>query len=281
MAEACRKLEGMGFPMVDINMGCPVPKVVREGAGAALLKDPSKVASVVRACVQAVKIPVTIKIRSGWDDGTFTGIDVAKAAEDAGAQLITIHARKRAQFHSGVVDHKAIAAVKQAVKIPIVGNGSVVDAASALKMLDESGCDAVMVGRGCFGQPWVFREIAAAIRGEAPPPPPSIDEVAEVMRWHLERTYEVEPFRADGLTRKYVAWYLHGVPYGTFFRDRAFRSRGLAEMRALIDEFIAHKRACVGISHADRAPIPGFVADLLAKGVVPKEPPTEETCETE
>lgn len=272
MADASRKLEQMGFPLIDINMGCPVPKVIREGAGAALLKDPAKVEAIVRACASAVSIPVTVKIRSGWDGQSFTGPDVARAAEQGGAKLITIHARKRAQFHSGEVDHAAIGLVKQSVSIPIVGNGGVEDAPSALRMLRESGCDAVMVGRGCFGRPWVFREIAAAIRGDAAPPPPTIDELGEVLHWHLRRTHEVDPIRGNGLSRKYVTWYMHGVPYGTFFRDRAFRAQSQAEMTALVDEFIVHAKACVGISpHSSELPIPPFVRELMSKGVVSRD----------
>jgi nifR3 family TIM-barrel protein len=283
MAAAAARLEGLGFPLVDINMGCPVPKVVKEGAGSALLKDPAKVESIVRACADAVKVPVTVKIRAGWDGHKFTGVDVARAAEQGGAKLITIHARTREQFHQGAVDFASIAAVKKAVSIPIIGNGSVIDAASALHMLDETGCDGVMVGRGAFGKPWVFREIANAIAGEPAPPPPTLDEVADVIRWHFEATHRCEPRRANGLTRKYVAWYLRDAPWGTFFRDRAFRAKDREEMTALIDEFIAHKRACAELPENTTMPIPAFVAELLKKGHVPKagtaEDDDEETCE--
>lgn len=279
MAEAARRLEGLGFPLVDINMGCPVPKVVREGAGSALLKDPAKVERIVRACADAVSIPVTVKIRSGWNGSEFTGIDVARAAERGGAKLLTIHARKRDQFHSGAVDHAAIRAVKESVSIPVVGNGSVVCGESALKMLRESGCDAVMVGRGAFGKPWVFREIAHAIAELDPPPPPSLDEQHEVIRWHIEKTWELEPRRANGLCRKYAAWYLHDAPWSAFFRDRAFRSGSKEETLAIVDEFIALKRACASLAPGEPAPVPPFVAEALAKGAVPKEPVEEETCD--
>lgn len=276
MADAARRLQDLGFPLVDINMGCPVPKVIREGAGAALMKDPAKVEAVVSACARAVTVPVTVKIRSGWDGKSFTGIDVARAAERGGAQLITIHARTREQFHGGKPDLRAIAAVKRAVSIPIVGNGSVDSAASALAMLRETGCDAVMVGRGAFGRPWVFREIANAVAGLPPPEPPSIEELEAVMRWHLARTYEVEPHRAGGLTRRYVAWYIREVPYGAFFRDRAFRAKGRAEMEALITDFIAHRRACAALGPEDPVPAPaGF-----EPGFVPTCAEPDDECES-
>ncbi len=279
MADAARRLEQLGFPLVDINMGCPVPKVVREGAGSALLKDPSKVERIVRACAQAVSVPVTVKIRSGWNGSQCTGVDVARAAEQGGAKLITIHARRRDQFHSGEVDHVAIGAVKRAVSIPIVGNGSIIDAASARRMLDESGCDAVMVGRGAFGRPWVFREIAHAIRGLPPPPEPSVDEQHEVVRWHIERTHELEPRRANGLCRKYAAWYLHGAPFSSFFRNRAFRAGSREETLALVNEFMDLKRACATLAPGEPAPVPPFVAEAMRKGEAPVEEPEDEVCD--
>jgi nifR3 family TIM-barrel protein len=278
MADAARRLEQLGFPLVDINMGCPVPKVVREGAGSALLKDPAKVERIVAACSSAVKVPVTVKIRSGWNGCEFTGIDVARAAERGGAKLLTIHARRRDQFHSGAVDFKAIAAVKGAIAIPVVGNGSVEGAESALHMLRESGCDAVMVGRGAFGKPWVFHEIACAIRGEAPPAPPSLEEQESVLRWHIERTHELEPFRARGLCRRYSAWYLHGAPWSAFYRDRAFRSQSKEETLAIAHEFFELRRACARLAPGEPAPVPPVVAEALRKGLVPVEPGPED-CE--
>ncbi len=285
MADAARRLEQLGFPLVDINMGCPVPKVVREGAGAALLRDPDKVERIVRACTNAVAIPVTVKIRSGWKDGVYTGEDIARAVENGGAKLITIHARRRDQFHSGAVDLAAMAAVKQAVSIPIVGNGSVTTGEGAVHMMRESGVDAVMIGRGAFGKPWLFREVAHAIRtrlggsSDAAPEAPSIDEQHEVYRWHIERTWALEPYRARGLCRKYSAWYLHDAPWSAFFRDRAFRSQSMAETLALGDEFYALKRAAKALTNGDMPPMPAFVAEALKKGHVPKEPVEEESCD--
>ncbi len=269
MAEAARKLEQLGFPLVDINMGCPVPKVVREGAGSALMKDPAKVERIVAACAKAVSVPVTVKIRAGWSGRAIEGLDVARAAEQGGAKLISIHARRREQFHSGAIDLAAISAVKQAVSIPVVGNGSVTDAATAVTMMRESGCDAVMIGRAAFGRPWVFREVAHAIAGLPAPPPPSIDEQHEVMRWHVEHTHRVEPRRANGLCRRYAAWYMHDAPWSTFFRDRAFRSASKDETLAIVDEFCAHKRACAGLPPGETGPVPAFVAQALARGHVP------------
>jgi len=279
MADAARRLEQLGFPLVDINMGCPVPKVVREGAGSALLKDPAKVERIVRACADAVRVPITVKIRSGWNGCEFTGIDIARAAERGGAKLITIHARRRDQFHSGAVDFKAIAAVKAAVAMPVVGNGSVSSAESALHMMRESGCDAVMVGRGAFGRPWVFREIAHAIAGLEPPAEPSVDEQHAVFRWHIERTHEIEPRRANGLCRKYAAWYLHGAPWSAFFRDRAFRAANKEEALALGDEFYALKREAAALGPGQMPKMPAFVAEALAKGALPREPQEEEVCD--
>jgi nifR3 family TIM-barrel protein len=245
MADASRVCEELGFPLVDINMGCPVPKVVREGAGAALLKEPERIERIVRACTRAVSIPVTVKIRSGWDGKHVSAVPVAQAAEAGGAALISIHARTREQRHGGEVDLESIAAVKQAVKVPVIGNGSVTSGERALRMLRETGCDAVMVGRGAFGRPWVFRDIARAVRGEAPLPPPGPDELRSMILWHLERTIEIEggsEARGNSVFRKFAAWYLRDAPYGTWFRDRVFHAKSAAETRAIVDEFAAGAR---------------------------------------
>ncbi len=237
MARAAVIAREAGADILDVNMGCPVPKVTKGGAGAALLCDPPRAAAVVRA-VRAAGLPVTAKIRSGWDARHPNAIEVARALEDAGVAAIALHPRTRAQGYSGAADWERIAAVKAAVRVPVIGNGDVRSGEDARRMRTETGCDAVMIGRAALGNPWIFREISGG-------PPPSPEErralVARHFRDHLAFVAE-EGFRsaipaAVRQFRKHLTWYARGLAGAAVFRARAVRIEDPAELLATIDEF--------------------------------------------
>lgn len=174
IAEAVRLLDDEPFDFLDINMGCPAPKIVGNGAGSALLKNPVLAGQVAQAAVQASRRPVSVKLRIGWDSKTLTGTEVAKRCEDAGVAMLTVHGRTRAQQYAPGVNHEAVAEIKRAVSIPVLFNGDVTDADTALAALHATGCNGLMIGRGAQGRPWVFEQVKAALEGKAIPPAPSL-----------------------------------------------------------------------------------------------------------
>jgi nifR3 family TIM-barrel protein len=235
-----------GAGIVDINMACPVKKVCGTGAGASFAREPARVEAAVRAVRAAVEVPVTIKIRTGWDAQNVNCVEVARAAEAGGAAAVSLHGRTRAQMYAGQADWGAIRAVKSAVGIPVLGSGDVWSAADALRMRDETGCDAVLVARGACGNPWIFRELAAAERGLAPPPPPSREEwIAVIMRHvqlqieHRRRQRPDEPDvegHAVRELRRHLLWYTRGRRGGARFRSAADRLTTVDEIRRQLDE---------------------------------------------
>jgi tRNA-dihydrouridine synthase B len=261
MGRAAAVLEGMGFPLVDINMGCPVKRVVNEGAGAALLKDPKKVEAVIRACVSATTLPVTVKIRSGWDhQGHVDAAMLALAAEAGGASLITIHGRVRSQHHQGAVDFEGLARAKAAVRIPVVANGGVNSAEDAVHMVRATGCDGVMIGRGAYGRPWLFRDVARALAGLPLLPPTSGEGVCDIMSEHLEGMLELMGSYGVLLYRKYASWYFRDLPWGAHFRGRAYRTREPDDMRALLADWRTHVQGCAAAALAGEVPpVPAFL----------------------
>ncbi|MBK05537.1 MAG: tRNA dihydrouridine synthase DusB [Deltaproteobacteria bacterium] len=211
MARAAALVEDVGADMVDINMGCPMKKVVQSGYGAALLKDPGKVERMVKAMTDAVDIPVTVKMRAGWEDTN--ACDVARAVENGGGAAVTIHGRTRQDMFEGLPDLDIIATLKETVAIPVIGNGDVRDVQSAREMLMKTSCDAVMVARGCMGYPWIFRELAAAFSGRPIPGEPDIEERRRVMFLHLDLYMETYGLRKTMLEiRKHLLWYFKGTP---------------------------------------------------------------------
>jgi len=208
-----------GADFVDINMGCPVKKVCKQLAGSAMLKDEKLVACVLEAVVGASSVPVTLKIRTGWDDENKNVEHIAHIAEDCGIAMLTVHGRTRAQMFDGHADWQDIGVAKQAVSIPVIGNGDVVDADSARELLRISGCDGVMVGRAVQGNPWVLAEVSAAIRGTAAPAEPSPVERWNVVREHFQLLVEFHGQRVAGqLARKHAIWYSRGLPESAAFR---------------------------------------------------------------
>ena len=219
IAEAARQLQGRGFQFFDLNFGCPAPKITGNGEGSAMMLEPEKIGRVVRALADATPLAVTAKIRSGWDAEHINAVEVARICEANGASAIAVHARTRMQQYSGEADWRVIAAVKRAVKVPVFGNGDVRSGADALRMMDETGCDAVIVGRAAEGNPWIFREIAAALRGEEAAPPTPAERVDMAMRhFGLEKQLYGEKLAVLQM-RKHIAWYVHGMRGASRFRE--------------------------------------------------------------
>jgi len=221
MARAAEIVSRGEVDFIDINMGCPVPKVLKSGAGSALLKDLGLAKELMAAVVSASLVPVTVKIRLGWDAGNIVAVDLAKAAEAVGVAAVTVHARTKAQGFSGHADWSMIKTVKQAVGIPVIGNGDVRSAADAKRMMDETGCHGVMIGRAIQGYPWIFREAKQYLETGLVPPPPSLEEREAVMLRHL-RDMAVLAGETIGVRemRKHLCWYTKGLPGGAEFRTR-------------------------------------------------------------
>ena len=239
MAEAARQVEANGARIIDINMGCPAKKVTSaSGAGAsgsALMKDLDHALSLIDAVVGAVDIPVTLKTRLGWDDALMNAPELARRAENAGIAMITIHGRTRCQFYKGRADWAAIAQVKQAVRIPVIANGDIVDAATARKAMNLSGADGVMIGRGAQGRPWVLAQIAAEVWGTPAPQVPQGKELADMVCDHYEdmlRFYG--PELGNRVARKHLGWYLDGAGTGAALRKQVLTSRTNSEVLRLI-----------------------------------------------
>lgn len=219
MAKAAVKCLAFSPSIIDINMGCPAPKVAMNGGGASLMKDPQLAGRIVRAVRDAVDIPVTVKIRKGWDDSCVNAVELAKILEANGADAIAIHGRTRQQMYSGTVDLDIIRAVKKAVRIPVIGNGDITDIVSAANMLEYTGCDAVMIGRGAFGNPWLFRQINAYLDSGIVIPPPSLEEKMAVMLRHIAKMVEYKgEYTAMREARRHAAYYTKGLRGGAKFR---------------------------------------------------------------
>jgi nifR3 family TIM-barrel protein len=241
VGEAVTILAGdFGVDHVDLNFGCPVPKVTRKGGGAALPYKRDLLDRILRAAVSSAEpygVPVTMKTRKGIDDDVLTYLDAGRIAEEAGCAAIALHGRTAAQHYSGAADWGAIARLKQHVRIPVLGNGDIWEASDALRMIEHTGADGVVVGRGCLGRPWLFRDLAAAFAGETPPPLPTLGEVAAMMRRHAHLLAELMG-EDRGLRdmRKHMAWYLKGFVVGQQVRSALGLVESLAGLEALLGE---------------------------------------------
>ena len=221
LAFTARTLDSRENAILDINMGCPVPKIVKNGEGSALLKRVDLVYDLIRAMVPNTSKPVTAKIRIGFDENSINAVEVAKAIEAGGAAAVAVHGRTREQYYTGSADWSQIRAVKEAVSIPVIGNGDVVDGESAMRMMDETGCDFVMVGRGALGNPWIFRELTACWKGEEIPAPPTVEEKKAMMIEHFQMMKSLKgEYAAVREMRKHVGWYIKGMPGSASFRGR-------------------------------------------------------------
>jgi tRNA-dihydrouridine synthase B len=240
MAFAAKTLDDRENALLDINMGCPVPKIVKNGEGAALLRDPDLAGRLVEAVVSRTRKPVTVKLRIGWDAAHVNAAEMAKTLEAAGAAAVAVHGRTREQYYGGEADWHAIRLVKEAVGIPVIGNGDVRNGADALRMLAETGCDFVMIARGALGNPWIFREAVALYRGEAAPAPPCLGERTAMILRHLDMLVAEKGERVAVLEmRKHAAWYLKGVRASSGLRGRLNAVCAAAEFKRLLADFCA------------------------------------------
>lgn len=243
MAEAARLIEEMSYrgctsdtppAAIDINMGCPVPKIVGNGEGSALMKDPALAADIVRAVCRAVTLPVTVKIRAGWDADSINASEMAKRLEDAGACLIAVHGRTRAQMYAPSADLGVIADVKKSVTVPVVGNGDILTAADALRMYEQTGCDGVMIARGALGNPWLFAEIRAALENTQYTPP-TLSERMETALSQIAFMVEEKGERvAAAEARKHLSWYIKGMEGAAAARLAINSAVSLEEMTEII-----------------------------------------------
>lgn len=246
MAEAARLLESGEYrgcasevapAAIDINMGCPVRKITGNGEGSALMKTPEVAEAIVRAVRSAVSLPVTIKIRAGWDAEHINAVELARRLEAAGADLICVHARTREQLYAPGIMPEVIAEVKAAVKIPVVGNGDIFSAEDALKMKKDTGCDGVMIGRGAMGHPWIFREIVDALEGKQTPAM-SLDERLSVAAEHLDAMLADKGERTGvAEAKKHMAWYISGIPGAAAARGSVMTASSPEELRAVLEDF--------------------------------------------
>lgn len=237
MSQAAEQLQSRGFQFFDINFGCPAPKITGNGEGSAMMKEPELIGQVVRAVVDATPLPVTVKIRAGWDETCINAPEVARICEQNGAQAVAVHARTRMQQYSGQADWKIIREVKKAVSVPVFGNGDVKSGKDAVRMMDETGCDGVIVGRAAEGNPWIFREIAAALKGKETSPPTSQERVDMALR-HFDMELELfGPRRGMLEMRKHIAWYVFGMRGASKFRDRINTMEDAEHVIAALKEF--------------------------------------------
>lgn len=241
MAAAAVLAQSRGADIIDINMGCPAPQIVAAGAGAALMKNPELAAAIVARVAESVRVPVTVKMRKGWDAGSASAVELARLVEAAGAAAVTVHGRTREQFYGGAADWGIIRRVKEAVSIPVIGNGDVRSPQDAKRMMEETGCDGVMIGRASLGNPWIFsRTLHYLATGEVPPEPTWEERILTALR-HFELLLEIKGERLGLLEmRKHAAWYLKGAPSAARWREKVHRAATAEELKKILLEALAY-----------------------------------------
>ena len=243
MGHVASMIEEEPFDILDINMGCPVPKVVNNHEGSALMKDPALVAQIVKSVSSAVKKPVTVKIRKGFNDDLLNAVEIAKIAEDNGAAAVAVHGRTREQYYSGRADWDIIRQVKEAVSIPVFGNGDVTSPESAKKLMEETGCDGIMIGRAARGNPWIFKRVVQYLESGEILPKPSYNDIREMILRHaaLQVEYKGE-YTAMREMRKHVAWYTTGLPHSARMREKVNEVTSMMELEAMLESIFPRER---------------------------------------
>ena len=236
IAEMAAQIEERPFDILDLNMGCPVPKVVNNGEGSALMKNPKLAAEIVRKTAKAIQKPLTVKIRKGFDEAHSNAVEMAKYLEDAGAAAIAVHGRTREQYYAGKADWEIIRQVKEAVSVPIIGNGDVTDPISAHKMMEETGCDGVMIGRASRGNPWIFRQLVEYDKTGNIPERPDVAELKAMILRHarLQLQYKGE-YTGIREMRKHVAWYTAGYPHSAAIRRRVNEIETIGQLEEMLE----------------------------------------------
>lgn len=237
ISQIAARLENRPFSILDINMGCPVPKVVNNGEGSALMKNPKLAAEIVRQTVNAIEKPVTVKIRKGFGDDNINAVEMAKYLEDAGASAIAVHGRTRAQYYAGEADWDIIRQVKEAVSIPVIGNGDIVDGASAKQMMDQTGCDGIMIGRACRGNPWIFKQVLTYLETGEVVKKPSMKEVKDMIMRHAGLMVDIKGvYTGMHEMRKHVAWYTAGYPHSAQVRRFTNEIETMEDLERLLEK---------------------------------------------